>query len=237
MGIPEWLKDLGKLVFTIILVSNILLLVWLLLARWYRRWKYQKLKKGLINYLGLTEWHSSLSVKEQNLFRKYYNSVSNVPSQVDRLTQADIYSASETPTQLLVMTAAGSMMENDYTFADKLLVKASSLADSPWEKQQVLLAFSYMYFKLRNQLTGARENCMNYSEKAIKNIERFGVSDHKPPTLPFDQLITIYEEEKNLEKAVETAKRAVDLFSRRHGNIAASYNKKREKLLEGLMMK
>jgi hypothetical protein len=237
MEIPDWIKDLGKVVFTIIFVSNILLLAWLLAARWYRRWKYHKLKKGLINYLGLSEWHESLSTREQGLFKKYYTAVSNIPSQVDRLTQADIYSASETPTQLLVMTAAGGMMEKDFTFSEKLLFKASSLAHSPWEKQQVLLAYSYLFFKQRDQLSAARENCMNYSDKAIKSIERFGVSDDKPPTLPFEQLITMHEERQDYQKAAEIAKRAVDLFSRRHRDIAIRFIKRREKLLEQIMSK
>ncbi len=227
MQFPDWMTETLKIAGGVILLSNITLVLWLLLARGFRKWRFHSLKKGLINFLGLTEWYKSLSLKEQIQFKKYYNNVANVPSTVDRLTEADIYSASETPSQLLVMVAASSMMQEDFTFADKILLKANSEANSPWEKQQVLLAFSYLYFKQRDQLSGARENCASYSEKAIKNIERFGVSDDIPPTLPFDQLITLSTEENNFEKATEVAQKAINLFTPRYLEIAARFKKQK----------
>jgi hypothetical protein len=231
MSIPGWILDGAELALVVIVLSNILLLAWLLGARWYRRFRLNQLKGGLINYLGLSDWHASLSPREQALFRRYYNEVSNVPSQIDRLTDADIYSASETPAQLLVMVAASSMMNGDYGFAEKLLDKAGACTRSPWEKQQVLLACSYLFFKQRDQLSGARENCQNYSEKAIKNIERFGASDDLPPTLPYEQLITLNEEANDFRRAAEIAKRAADLFGPRHPELGRRFNRRREELL------
>jgi hypothetical protein len=227
------MADIGIILLIIIVASNVLLFTWLVLARWYHRWKYNKLKRGLINYLGLTEWYDGLSAKEQGEFRKYYTNIANVPSTVDRLTDADIYSASETPSQLLVMVSAGSIMDNNYLLANKLLLKANSEATTPWEKQQVLLAYSYLYFKQRNQLTGARANCISYSERAIRNIERFGVSDDVPPTLPFDQLIALNEEAGDFGKAAEVAAKAATLFRARHKEIAVRYEKKKEELASG----
>jgi hypothetical protein len=232
MKLPDWLIDIGKLAIIIIVLSNILLFCWLITARLYRKWRIHKLKRGLINYLGLTDWFSSLTPKKQGLFKKYYANVANVPSTVDRLTDADIYSASETPSQLLVMIAASSMMNNDFTFADKLLLKANSEAKTPWEKQQVLLAYSFLFFKQRNQLSGARENCMIYSQKAIRSIERFGVSDDQPPTLPYDQLITLSEESKNYQKGIEITLKAINLFGRRHADISTRFAKKKKELEE-----
>ncbi len=118
MTLPDWMSDTVKLAIVIVLLSNVTLFSWLLLARGFRKWRYHNLKRGLINFLGLTEWFSSLSLKEQIQFKKYYTNVANVPSMVDRLTEADIYSASETPSQLLIMVAASSMMQNNFTFAE-----------------------------------------------------------------------------------------------------------------------
>ncbi len=230
MTLPDWMADIGIILLIIIVVSNVLLFTWLVLARWYHKWKFHKLKRGLISYLGLTDWYNGLSVKEKGEFKKYYSEIANVPSTVDRLTDADIYSASETPSQLLVMVSAGSIMDNNYLLANKLLLKANSMASTPWEKQQVLLAYSYLYFKQRNQLTGARTNCITYSERAIRNIERFGVSDDVPPTLPFDQLITLKEETGNFGEAAEIAAKAAKLFRSRHKDISTRYEKKRKEL-------
>jgi hypothetical protein len=230
MNLPVWLIELGKITFIVIILSNVLLFGWLLLARLYRRWRFQKLKKGLISYLHLSDWYASLSPKERVLFKKYYDNVANVPTKVDRLTEADIYSASETSTQLLVMVAASSMMNGNYQFAERLLMKAGTEAQSPWEKQQVLLAFSYLYFKQRDQLTGARENSINYSEKAIKSIMRFGTSDAAPPTLPFDQLITLCVEDEKYQKAEATLGQAIDLFKIHHPEIAERYMRQKEEL-------
>ena len=230
MTLPDWMADIGIILLIIIVASNLLLFSWLVGARWYHKWKFHKLKKGLINFLGLTEWYDGLSIKEQGQFKKYYAHIANVPSTVDRLTEADIYSASETSSQLLVMVSAGSIMDNNYQLADKLLLKANSEAATPWEKQQVLLAYSYLFFKQRNQLTGARLNCVTYSERAIRNIERFGVSDDVPPTLPFDQLIALNEEAGDFGKASEVAAMAANLFRPRHKDISARYQKKKEEL-------
>ncbi len=226
MAASNWITEFGKVALGIILLSNIMLFSWLVVSRWFKKVRIHRIKKGLINFLGLAEWHASLSPKEQALFKKYYNNVSKVPSTVDRLTEADIYSASETPAQLLVMVSASSMMHGDYTFAEKLLTRANSCARSPWEKQQVLLAFSYLFFKQRDQLSGAIENCIEYSEKAIKNIERFGISDDLPPTLPFDQLIAISEESEDYRKAAELAGKAAKLLGVRHKELSMRYAEK-----------
>ncbi len=106
---------------------------------------------------------------------------------------------------------------------------------SPWEKQQVLLAFSYLFFKQRDQLSGARENCVNFSEKAIRNIERFGVSDDTPPTLPFDQLIALSKEDKNYKHAAEVASKAINLFTPRYNGIATRYRKQKKELEEKMV--
>jgi len=232
MNLPDWIIKSGKLAIVIVILSNVMLFSWLLLARWLRKWKFHNLKKGLINFLGLTDWYSSLSAKEQVLFKKYYNNIAKIPAMADRLTKADIYSASETPSQLLVMVAASSLMNNDFAFAEKILLKAKSEVESPWEKQQVFLAYSYLFFKQRDQLSGARENCVIYSEKAIRNIERYGVSDDMPPTLPFDQLITLSEEEKNFERAANFAQKAIDLFTPRYREIAMRYENQKKELEE-----
>lgn len=230
MSLPDWIMSGARLAFGVVLLSNLLLLAWLLGSRWYHKRGINQLKGGLINYLGLSDWHAALPPREQSLFKRYYNEVSNIPAQIDRLTDAEIYSASETPTQLLVMVAAGSMMDADYGFAEKLLDKAATCTRSPWEKQQVLLACSYLFFKQRNQLSGARERCLYYSERAIKNIERFGATDDLPPTLPYEQLISLSEEANDLHRAAEIAGRAADLFGPRHPETGQRFVRRREEL-------
>jgi len=230
MSLPNWIVSSIQLALAVIVLSNVLLLVWLLGSRWYHRRGTGQLKGGLINYLGISDWHAALPLREQTLFKRFYNEVSNVPAQIDRLTHAEIYSASETPTQLLVMVAAGSMMSGNYGFAEKLLDKAATCTRSPWEKQQVLLAYAYLFFKQRDQLSGARQRCLYYSERAIKNIERFGASDDLPPTLPYEQLITLNEEGHDLRQAAEIAGRAAELFGPRHPDTGQRFIRRREEI-------
>jgi len=64
-------------------------------------------------------------------------------------------------------------------------------------------------------------------KRRSKTIERFGVSDDIPPTLPFDQLITLSTEENNFEKATEVAQKAINLFTPRYLEIAARFKKQK----------
>jgi tetratricopeptide (TPR) repeat protein len=219
------MKDILIYLIIIIIASNILFITAILLSKWARKFKNRKLHEGLINYLGLTEWFFNLPPEEQNLFREYYHQVSRTHEWVDGLTEGRIYSSSEKPAQLLWMVATAAMMKEDFQFANKLLSKAQSMCQSPWERQQVNIAFAYLYYKQRNLVTGARENCIHYCDISIKNIEKYG-SPKNVPTLPFDHLISIYREMREFEKARSIIRKAIEIIGKRNPEIKASYEKK-----------
>ncbi|MFQ6103774.1 MAG: hypothetical protein ACE5OP_05725 [Candidatus Glassbacteria bacterium] len=225
------MRDIVIYLIIIVIASNVLLITSIILSKWFRRWKNRKLRRGLINYLGLSEWFSNLNPDEQDLFKLYYGQVAKSGEWVNSLTEGRIYSTSEKPARLLWIVAANAILNNSYQFAEKLLYKAQHSCQSPWERQQVHIAFAFLYFRQRDLLSDARENCIHHCEAAIRNIERYG-SPENIPTLPFDHLISIYEEMKDFEKAQAITRKAIEIAGRRNEKIRESYERKLQELKE-----
>ena len=225
------MKDIFIYISIIVIASNVLLILSIVISKWFRKWKNRKLTRGLINYLGLSDWFFKLSDEEQALFKLYYSQVVKTNERVDRLTEGKIYSTSEKPSQLLWMVAANAILNNDFEFAYNLLSKAQSLCHSPWEKQQVSIAFSFLYFKQKDLLSGAKENCIRHCENAIGNIERYG-SPEVIPTMPFDHLIAIYEESSEYQKALTVAAKAISIIGTKNRKVREMYDKKMQQLKE-----
>ncbi len=225
------MKSILMYLIIIIIASNLLLIMSIVFSKWFRRWRRTKRHKGLIDFLGLSEWFSNLAPEERELFKHYYARFTRTGEWVDSLTDGKIYSTSEKPSQLLWMVAASAVLNEDYRFAEKLLAKAQSLCETPWERQQVHVAYAYLYFKQKDLLAGARENCIHYCEGAIRNIEKYG-SPVNLPTLPFDHLITIYEEDRLIDKAREIILKAISLSGKRNPKLREQYEKKLKSLEE-----
>jgi len=225
------MKDIFIYLTIIVIASNILLILSIVISKWFKKWKNKKLRKGLINFLGLSDWFFNLSPEEESLFKQYYSQVTKTNEWVDNLTEGKIYSTSERPAQLLWKVAATAILNNDFQFGDKLLSKAQHMCQSPWEKQQVSIAYAFLYFKQKDLLSGARENCIRHCESAIRNIEKFG-SPETIPTLPFDNLITIYEESLSYKKAQAIAAKAISLIGNTNPKIRAVYENKLNELKE-----
>jgi len=225
------MKNILVYLTIIVLASNVLLILSIVVSKWFRKWKNRKLRRGLINFLGLTDWFYNLSQEEQALFKEYYSQVAKTNNWADNLTEARIYSASERPSQLLWMVAATAIINNDFHFADKLLSKAQHVCYSPWEKQQVSIAYAFLYFKQKDLLTDARENCIQHCENAIRNIEKYG-SPEIIPTLPFDNLISLYEESSDYKKAQAVAVKAIRLIGNKNRQVREIYDKKLKQLEE-----
>ncbi len=213
----------------IIVVSNILFIASIVISKWVRRWKGRNLQKGLINYLGLSDWYGDLTQEEREAFKTYYNQVSKENVWADSLTEGKIYSSSERPAQLLWMVGVSAVLNNDFQFAGKVLHKAQSICRSPWERQQVHTAFAFLYFKQKDLLSSAQENCISHCEAAIKSIEKYGTPENVP-ALPFDYLITIFRERGQLDEARSIASKAIEIAGRRDPRLKVQYTKKLEEL-------
>jgi hypothetical protein len=223
------LREIIIVVAIIILASNVLLLGSILMSKWFRRWRTRRIRKGLINYLGLSDWFANLTPNEQGLFKQYYAQVTKTSEWVDSLTEGKIYSTSEKPAQLLWMVGVTAILNSSFPFAEKLLVKAQAMCNSPWERQQVNIAFAFLYFKQKDLVAGARENCIRYCEAAIRNIEKFGTPENMP-TLPFDNLISLYAEARDFELARKVAQKAIELAGQGNSKTKTLYEKKLEEL-------
>jgi len=223
------MREIIIIVAIVILASNVLLIGSIIISKWFRRWKTRKLRMGLINYLGLSDWFANLTPNEQALFKQYYAQVTKSSEWVDSLTEGKIYSSSEKPAQLLWMVAATAILNSSFPFADKLLMKAQGMCSSPWERQQVNIAYAFLFFKQKDLVSEARENCIRHCEAAIRNIEKYGTPENIP-TLPFDNLISLYTESRDFELARKVAQRAIELAGQGNSKMKKMYEKKLEEL-------
>lgn len=223
------MKEIVIVAVIVILASNLLLIASIIVSKWFRRWKTRKLRKGLINYLGLSDWFANLSPAEQSLFKQYYAQVAKTGEWVDSLTEGKIYSTSERPAQLLWMVAATAILNGSFPLAEKLLTKAQGMCSSPWERQQVNIAFAFLYFKQKDLVAAARENCIRHCEAAIRSIEKYGTPENIP-TLPFDNLISLYTESRDFDLARKVAMKAIELAGKRNTKLRGIYEKRIEEL-------
>jgi hypothetical protein len=223
------MKEIIIYLVIIIIVSNFLFIASIVLSKWFRRWRGRNLRKGLINYLGLSDWYDDLTPEERETFKGYYSQISKENVWADSLTEGKIYSSSERPAQLLWMVAVSAVLNSDFQFARKALNRAQSICRSPWERQQVHTAFAFLYFRQRDLLAGAEENCISHCEAAIKSIEKYGTPENIP-TLPFDYLITIYREKQRLDEAKRIAAKAIQIAGKRDPRLKVAFTKKLEDL-------
>lgn len=164
--------------------------------------------KGLLAYLGLGEWFSSLTYEDQCKVREYSNGLGFNPKDLD---VGNTRFGSTTQSIFFNGIAYNAIKDKDYFFADKMF--SESLQSK--EISVIDRHFTYnnlidFYYKQRRSSSDSIEKCVEYCLKDIQILEEFLNSWKKKyekatiPRIPsIQRLIIIYEKQGKFEDCIK----------------------------------
>jgi len=165
----------------------------------------------LIIGLGLEEWYLNLSDEQRQKLYEYstFFGTGGETNLLDRGVQETSQSAQEY-LKGVGGTAAG---ENDYAFAETVLLKALERDDGSATSTH----FAYnelidVYYKQRDDRDDAIKKCIEYCKKDIEIAEEFVAEFGEVPRIPsFKRLAIIYERQDRYEEALVVCDQALDI--------------------------
>jgi len=171
---------------------------------------------GFIKYFRLEEWFANLTEEEKQKMKKY--SSMGIGGDPKHLEYGDIFSTSQTQQGFLESIGFNAVSGKDYDFAEKVLFKAlQAVDDNPSNRHFAYQSLIELYYKQRDTLPNAIDECIKYCIEDIKHIEEFieawkkeqlkiGRLDNQiflPSVLSLERLATIYEKQEKIKEAIE----------------------------------
>ncbi len=172
--------------------------------------------KGLLAYLGLSEWFLSLTSEEQAKVRKYYSMGFNTdPKDLD---SGDISFSSTNQQKFLGGIGHTALTQKDYAFAETILLKAlQSRDDNVIDRHFVYNSLIELYYKQRESSPDAIEKCIKYCIEDIRTLEEFIDAWKKEyggeiPRIPsVERLVIIYEKQGKFKEGIRICEMALKL--------------------------
>ena len=172
--------------------------------------------KGLIAYLGLCEWFSSITHEDKCKVREYFNGLGFNPKDLDA---GNTSFGSTTQSIFFNGIAYNAIKHKDYVFAEKMF--SESLQSK--EISVIDRHFTYnnlidFFYKQRKSSPDAIENCVKYCLKDIQILEEFlntWKKKYEKATIPripsIQRLIIIYEKQGKLEECIKICDMGIKL--------------------------
>ena len=96
-----------------------------------------------------------------------------------------------------------SMLMEEYDQAEVFIRDEIELLETIWGGESFALVDPYVKFADLSKIKGDYEDAIEYCEKAIQIVERFGGKDHMSMFMPLDMIVEIYKEQKLFDQALE----------------------------------
>jgi len=171
-------------------------------------------QKGLLGYLGLSEWFLNLNTKEKAKVRKYYSMGFNADPKY--LDTGDISYSTTTQQKFLAAIGHNALIQKDYAFAETVLLKAlQSEDDNVIDRHFVYNSLIDLYYKQRGSRPDAIEKCIEYCLQDIKILKEFidawkkEYGDEIPRIPSVERLAIIYEKHGKFEEAIRICEMAL----------------------------
>ncbi len=174
-------------------------------------------KKGLLGYLGLTDWFNSLDDSERNKIMKYYG------VDKDELFEVELLYSGETREGFVAKIARGALYHKDLEFALNYL---EMINPDQWPVDDTHFFYQSLiplFYRLRDKDKRALDMTIYYCKKNIELIK-----EHKEELLDcfssipnfgkqfpaidcFRYLAIIYQNDGKIDKAIEVCQDAISL--------------------------
>jgi len=187
--------------------------------------------KGLLAYLGLGEWFTSLAYEEQQKVREYFNGLGWEPKDLDTTNYSF---SSTTQSKFFNGIAHRAMIHKDYVFSEKVFLeslhsKQISVIDRHFTYNNLI----DLYYKQRESSPEAITKCVYFCLEDIEIVEEFLHVFDSPiiPRIPsIQRLIIIYEKQGKFEEAIKICNIALKLGLNDKSGFEGRIEKIRKKL-------
>ena len=165
----------------------------------------------MIEVLGLEEWYRNLSEEERQKLHEH-STAFGTGGEYNMLEQP-VKTTTQTEQGYLKGVGSTALANEDYAFAEKILLKALEADDdNPSDRHFVYNSLIELYYKQRDDREDAIEKCIHYCNEDIERIEEFlSEWDGEPPRIPaFKRLAIIYENQGEYGAALDICDEAIE---------------------------
>lgn len=165
----------------------------------------------LIAALDLRDWYLDLSTEQRQ--KLHQHSTRFGTGGESNSLERNVTETSQTAQEYLKGVGSTAVSENDYAFAEMVLLSALEFEDgSATSTHFTYTTLIDLYYKQRDNWENAIENCIEYCRKDIAIADEFVGEFGDVPRIPsFKRLAIIYQKQGNHEAALDICDQALEI--------------------------
>ncbi|EMA53765.1 tetratricopeptide repeat protein [Halococcus thailandensis] len=165
----------------------------------------------LIAALDLRDWYLDLSTEQRQKLHQHSTRF-GTGGESNSLGR-NVTATSQTAQEYLKGVGSTAISENDYVFAEMVLLSALEFEDgSATSTHFTYTTLIDLYYKQRDDWENAIENCIEYCRKDIAIADEFVDEFGDVPRIPsFKRLAIIYQKQGNHEAALDICDQALEI--------------------------
>ena len=165
----------------------------------------------LIAALDLRDWYLDLSTEQRQ--KLHQHSTRFGTGGESNSLERNVTETSQTAQEYLKGVGSTAISENDYVFAEMVLLSALEFEDgSATSTHFTYTTLIDLYYKQRDDWENAIENCIEYCRKDIAIADEFVGEFGDVPRIPsFKRLAIIYQKQGNHEAALDICDQALEI--------------------------